>query len=913
MILDFSGIPMMDGLDDTTNPWRRSPNSAKALFNITHDPCRYFSTIKGRAYNLTGYETTTAGITGLIATNSRSPIASFRPGNNCISFNYDSNNYYGLIPPGDYYSYYDLHQAVVGALTNCYKDADNSPVHIEIGGSFDNTWNSKTFGRSEVNFNNASGYIRWCAGMGSVNHQTTADLSFWYRWAEIHYQGSTSSKVPRYSDPIHDPMVASNLKLWGTHWTSANHDKSIKEIKGRDWETSAESSGSSWTFFDYYGRLYLSDNLHAYIMRDNQHFLKPATADDITPRRAGISAVGAVSVYSHLATPAYYDAITADKFRFPAVPGVSGYPDINLVNLFQIYLKKAAGTATDFWLDVYFEFSDINIEPVKLCSINSGELSDSQGVLVTKYVETAALGIVNNVGISPGWIRIDYRNPEGPKPLEVGWAVSDMVNQYQYLDENGAWKNASANRDVCAFLGQTASLTGSYYWKYSLTNREGVETELSDAAQITGMNGQVVKQIMALDTPLLLDVEYINIYRTIASGSTYYLVGRIPYEYIRYYGHLFNGYVGHLEFSMSEGIPDNELIMHAEADVITARDPLPPGIKYACWSNRGWVLKDNGLLYYSRPYFVDSFDYTYQMMEFNQAGGKALDLIPMIDRLLVLKTNGIGIVYPSGGKFSSYMIDTKGVGVCSSSAAVFVAEAANGVFMQAQDGHFYLFSGNNSLVNISKGKIDSLVNSFNKSALSKTRCVYDSVNKDILWSVCTGDNTTPDKLVFYHLPTRSWHTSDMASEYFLQDHLTSPDQMMIMGCSGGNTFHYYQGNSDLGNNLTAYWEGSDWVFPDDKQRVLRKNYLAVEIYFENSSPLQTATLRWYLDNSASEYSHLSIALDGSTNRTSRGTYRIPLSGTGNSIRFRLEFDDQLGEVKWSFVSLEFEPVLQARL
>jgi hypothetical protein len=264
-------------------------------------------------------------------------------------------------------------------------------------------------------------------------------------------------------------------------------------------------------------------------------------------------------------------------------------------------------------------------------------------------------------------------------------------------------------------------------------------------------------------------------------------------------------------------------------------------------------------------------------------------------------------ITPSGSGFSvPEEYSPKGTGALSHTAVMSTrAESGFITLFQGQTGHFYLTDGID-LICLSEGRLETLVASLNKSALDKTICFFDSVRQDAVWMVCTGVNTSPDKMVIFNLKTKSWRTKTQGASVVASDwiHDTYPNQEMFMGGNAsGQLFHFDTAHSDLGLAIASTVESADIDFTE--KQGYEKAYLKALVKLTGATAAQVMNLKWYIDEGSTESHSGGVNITMAVSATEHTT---ALNGLGRSVRYRLYNSDSLGQWIFQRIGIDFAVV-----
>lgn len=197
--------------------------------------------------------------------------------------------------------------------------------------------------------------------------------------------------------------------------------------------------------------------------------------------------------------------------------------------------------------------------------------------------------------------------------------------------------------------------------------------------------------------------------------------------------------------------------------------------------------------------------------------------------------------------------------------------------------------------------IEAAVPTQNLSKVSETVGIYDPVKKEILWSICTGVNTVPDKNVNYSTIFKGFWFDDQPASIWAYDNISATTQKII-GAGGLNHLDdVYWRDSDSADfatgNIDANWRSADWnLGSPNGMKQLINIYISARAQTEG----QLLTVSWYLDGSATAKGSTVLTLT-----TDWVEYQVPLSGLCRLISLEFTQSDRGGKVEAIPDTIEF--------
>jgi len=857
------------GLNDTPFPSNRHLSQAKEFKHIRPQKDFSLEKIKGRKTKYFGF---TGSPYSLIKIPQEKEIIELTQFNNTLKFLYGATDYTATLSTGKYYTYSDLASALQTALNN----AVGSSVFTV---SYDSSTRKFTISANNIFI------LYW------YHDDTTLDRTlFGFNWSVSTggYPYSVQSEFAVEKEPPNDILWTQSDKV-------VNQDST--EIKFPDGD-SLESS-DKWSGIWHNQRYYASNGEYFLIQDNKEEFrknLKEYTQD--------------IAYIDYLT---YNSLLTMPDFQNLPDPPDTDYAELDVNNpRIRYFIGNASHTrlydylklrlyATieqyDFEFRIYQEIPETG-EKELLKSIPAQELPTGSFTEQTYELEYLFRGDGRN-----NYLILEFYTYSSSSESNIRInLVVDNEDSYELGDSDGLW-NPQSGYGLYGELGMakySKDDSDTLKYKISFVNKLGFETELSPefTHPSTFTNSYIFLRIFLPNHNWeKYDLEYIRLYRTTLNGNIYYKLIDIPRNFLE------NLSGTNQVIELEETFPDSRLQEHAEADVITTRSGIDP-YKYSCWwQERHWVAgvsDSEDVVYWSKANTPESFDLSTNWIKVGVDGSPITGLIPLGDRLLVFKENSIFIFYPSGTAFGLTDLKQKGIGTRShwSLVSAFTNEGS-AVFFQGQDGHFYATDGI-KLTNISAGRLDETINSLNLNALDQTYAIYDDYNHEIIWSVCTGTNTSPDLNIVYNLDKNSFHTETMPANIWTKYTDKNTGKIIILGASSDKIFERENDNADLDNDISMVWETADY---DCGEPETEKSFIALYIYAYGENSNQELSISWYINESSNaEGTH---TLDLTTSATE---HRIPINGRGKKIRFKFTNTDQLGKVKIGRLVIEYQPI-----
>lgn len=324
------------------------------------------------------------------------------------------------------------------------------------------------------------------------------------------------------------------------------------------------------------------------------------------------------------------------------------------------------------------------------------------------------------------------------------------------------------------------------------------------------------------------DWEFLNIYRTASQPSYGDAENAACYLWARVHRDQILGETGQA-FTVNLGGTDETLTAGIEGNLTSPRTTKLPYRNVTWWDNRPWAsgLKEvPHVLYWGRADSVEAFNIADNWMAIGQDSQPIIGHAPAGDRMVVFKRNAFHEIFSLGnGLYGQRLVNDDGIGSLGPRSIIgAITPEGNLVYFQGQNGHFYATNGQ-GLLRLSEGdpgkgippRLETLVASLNMSYLHKTYAFMSPATGEIVWAVCTGANTAPDKLVVYNPTFGAFSTETMAGGIFAVDYLTAGEINILGSGYVGSTpanriFQWRKLDYDLasGSDIEAIWESADY-------------------------------------------------------------------------------------------------------
>lgn len=213
--------------------------------------------------------------------------------------------------------------------------------------------------------------------------------------------------------------------------------------------------------------------------------------------------------------------------------------------------------------------------------------------------------------------------------------------------------------------------------------------------------------------------------------------------------------------------------------------------------------------------------------------------------------------------------------------------ALEGMAVCSQDYHF---------------SVSELVSpTLNLTKITETEGVYDPLNKEIVWSVCTGTNTVPNKNLVYSTIHKHFYFDDQPAKVWQIDAI-SADQPKLIGAGGLNHENdiYWRDSdeADFGTgNISEAWKSADWNLGDPTGL---KNLAFLHLYARSKAVAQVLTVSWYLDGKNTAEGSATFSLT-----TTWTEYHLPLNGICRELAVEISNEDRGGFVQFIPLAIEF--------
>jgi len=673
-----------------------------------------------------------------------------------------------------------------------------------------------------------SDYIYW------HHDNTTLDPTvFGFRWSAE--RGANPYIVGEWKVDSEPPLYGTKK---GVFTNNKFYDQDGTEItlpSGSSIETSEDDIAGVWDN----DRFYFCNGEKNYVMRDR--FLRQQPPNDWDFQR------GIVHDYTVAGTPftatTFHNTASAnthidmdedtDWMRLPLGGGAADM-STRLVDTATLILSKPSEEIKDWRLDVYYEVPSLGIKHF-IKSVYADDVSDDNTAptTVTLIGSTDAVvpAVSSNVTVTHYLLLNLKVGQAGSGTCQVHYNGGGAGDYIYTIDSNGDW-DATANRDWCGtFISNGENFSGAEFsFGYTLENAEGFETQLVSGGQFVwdyqGASVTTALTVIPIEVPEDTDFAYINVYRTTDGGSVYYRMAHIPRIYLT------GGWFTTTSLTVYGGVDDTRLAAQAQAPSHNALTQINHTTRVQ-WQGRtfgtgrtgyenllDWTsLTDSGL---PAP---EHWNTTSNWAPVGKAGLPNTALAPLADRLLIFQRDHIHVAIPGsdGESFPIEEISDKGVGTLSKDSPVSVLTAEGYFcFFQAQNGHFYLTDGIHvrplSFGNKNRNNLSTLVSTMNLDALDKTRGIYVPAGNYIIWMICTGANTTPNKAVLFHLDPGIFSIDTMAANYLAIESAQVNDEAdKIVGAVEDDLIYVREDDSDdlsSGNGITATWKSWAMDFGD---------------------------------------------------------------------------------------------------
>lgn len=824
---DFRG-----GKVDTLLARDREENEFKELLNYRIKDNR-LQKIQGREIVTLG---ATEDPTTIIVPPRKFPLLSVNSLNKELAFSYNGNDYDGTgayplaaLPERDYYTYDELARALRQALNEAV--GSNVFSKVEHNVSYANKFEIEiTDGFTLM--------IYWSHELTTLPKEIFGFMQS-KRGTVAGFYVTVISDYEVWRIPPRNLMLATEDGLYDIN------NSEITYPDGSSIEASPEIYDAKWgnAFCD------IANGRVCGVVRD-QYFRKHPDESKIGGAGAGVLNAGDFGIYDNI-PPGASGLGVAARFAYRNIKVRLASLDSTSLSAFllnQVEHTFAIDTnGLDAWkLRIFYEDEEYGISE-QLKFIIDGEQID---YLLEKDITNTGAGtpvedvkqsiivspsipVFGASGTSQGYLRFELDTDVDLSFVSLYFfhKASANAEPYLYTDgDTGVYAVAGAGYDFRFFAGtdELAADSGEYLYKASFVNKNGFETVLSDVLGViafSGANGYIDFRVNLPDLKLY-DVDKINIYRTEAGGTQFYLLTSLPVVQALACIESFAG--DHV--ILYDGKPDSSLI-YSQKEKYTTRSAT---IKYnkSCWfDNRvfKWGISESPhVLYYSGPAGsegIESVD-TYAFIPIGKDGLKIIGAAGAGSKLVVFKESSLHRVDPIGDGYRATDRITNGCGTKSPYSIVAVGE---NVFYQGPNGHIYYYNGLESS-NLTSRKLKEFVKTLNMSALDKTVGCWIPRQNEIIWSMCTGSSDTPNASVVMMLdyPGLPIYSTDHVSRHWVVDQ----NNRDVLGISENDIFRYDSevfdplqgGQVSYSNLLEATWDlagsyPSELLFQDGELNV----------------------------------------------------------------------------------------------
>jgi hypothetical protein len=467
------------------------------------------------------------------------------------------------------------------------------------------------------------------------------------------------------------------------------------------------------------------------------------------------------------------------------------------INYFSMRLKSTSSQAYD--LNFYWIVPSIGYKKL-FYTINGFDISTS----ATIRTDRGQFGVLPPTGIGAVYMLIEFESySDESAGVEIHGTTG--TSNIDKLDSDGAWEvisNSVAYLAVAVASRPYATVPGTKNVKLALGNTDGYIAELSVATEGTIIYDHQLKTTIALASIFNLDYDDIAVYNTEVEGTVYYELCRINRKLIDAAG---------TSLDLVHGLADATLLKQIEPDVTTSRRSDFVYQYATWWDNALWVAgaEVDDVVYYTdiNPATLlpepERFNLADNWIKIGRDGLKVTGLGGIADRLVVFKKNSFVLIRPSGDSYQLDNLNDDGIGTLSHWSIVpdFGTQGAVDYF-QGQDGYPYVTDGVR-LTNLGEGRLDVWVSNLNMAKLDQTYGILDPENRRIIWSVCTGSNTTPDKNLVYSIQHDAFYEEDYPADIWVKDTINStyPGETLILGAktirTSNDIFYHDKANYDM--------------------------------------------------------------------------------------------------------------------
>ena len=657
-----------------------------------------------------------------------------------------------------------------------------------------------------------------------------------------------------------------------------------------------------WRNNNWYG----SDSKYSYVMRGTNRI--NSAINTTTARPHDVADAGSSE------TTAIYNQSTTSA-NFYTLGGFTGTPDarqymrltiastLNADNVIGDYLRADLGwaTANDFDINVYIEKPDDGYREL-VGTYKAADIPAAASHALTKlegeyFVPPHSAGEVHFL---LEWVPLEI---DASGVLNVYCDTTATANSFGCNDD-GEMVSLSSVHDFkwCGDAGLTGESSGvSTHWKHKISfiNKDGFETNLNavntEITTVTASRPVTLSIARAYNDGLRFidlyededDIEYVRLYRTKDGGSTYFKVCDMKYDLMD------------LNQDFYDGVPDDQIEDNVEADEVTNRNCMHPNTLSLWWQDRAWTIINKdlpGVVLYSRPASM-SFDWVSQWFLVNNDAQPNTAAAAIGERLFVFKSNSITYIYPSGSSFGQSTVNDVDIGCLSRKGCQAVLENGGTVYFQGNDGHFWVTDGVGAK-SISKGRLDEFVDSLNSDELDTTISWFDADKREVVWSVCTGSNTTPDTNIVYSIVHDCFWKETTVGNVWVDDYIKdgSEGQQFQLGAIEDDIFYAKSTYNDFGGTFSGSMKTGRLYFDNEESE---KNFTRLWVQAKSAQASKDLPVKWYVDTETTE-----VGTHTFSTTTAAAHYDCGLTGQGRAII--LEFPN-VEDVEIAEVIVEYEP------
>ncbi len=587
------------------------------------------------------------------------------------------------------------------------------------------------------------------------------------------------------------------------------------------------------------------------------------------------------------------------------VPGGWDTSKVNGLNDYIALKLRRHGTVSNYKMEVYFDIPSMGYS-VLLKTIAADDLTQSYVV----YTYDDFFFLIPST-TEKAYLRFKFivLGATTTGHIDIGGEDASGNNWASLMDADGIFSTQASEtfEPYCGLKITAITIANSAGFKTSLINKDGYETELSDAITPT-YTGASLHAINITEPDGEFDHEFVRLYKTEEGGSTYYHVVDISKK--------FDYSLGHIKAIMM-GMSDAALAARGQADVLTIRRSDVPYRRNSTFDGRNWITGSpefpDHTIAYSLANTYEAYDLADNILVIGKEGSPIIGHEATEHFIAVFKENLIATVYLA----SPYAIreTTGGTGTFSHDSIV-RHKKKDILFFQQQDGHFAYFDGY-KVTPISEGLLDELVKTMNMARLDKTTGYFDKDKNEVKWSFCTGSNTTPNTSVRYNLNFNRWETDDTFADIWVEDRIAGTVNLvdrtgeeLYLGAANLKTFYNeqaiydYNPGTGVQDNIDMDVEFADSTYTISEYKSFFK--FEIEAYAEDGT--QVLNVAWFMDRSASSEGNHDFTLPAAAALQWTG-----MGGMGQWSRLKLTNDDKKGKVYISWMRVQFNEIGAAQL